>query len=85
MSSTSTESLRLANTKLRAGLARLQPELNSAAVTPDPDGTATATLRVGGLPAAERVTIDAAAPHQGCRAIFDPARGQPVLSCRSTS
>ena len=35
MSSTSTESLRLANTKLRAGLARLQPELNSAAVTPE--------------------------------------------------
>ena len=34
MSRATTESLRLANTNLRAGLARLQPELYRAAVTP---------------------------------------------------
>jgi hypothetical protein len=33
MPSATTESLRLANIKLRAGLARLQPELNGAPVT----------------------------------------------------
>jgi len=44
MSSATTERLRLANTRLRAGLARLRPELNHAAVAPKDLADLRATL-----------------------------------------
>jgi hypothetical protein len=57
--------------------------LGSAAATPGPTGTATATLTVSDLTVGQPIAIIATADHQQCRAVLDPARSQPALACHA--
>lgn len=53
----------------------------SSAVTPTPNGTATSTLAVSGIPTSELVTINIEAARQHCRASIGLGNDHPVLTC----
>ena len=66
-------------TMARPGASR---SLASTAVTPAPDGTATADLTVSQVQPAEPVVVDATAGNQHCRATLGPT-SRPAPSCRT--
>jgi hypothetical protein len=59
--------------------------LASAAITPDTDGTATRTITVSGLPAAEPVTVQARGGSQQCRAALGAGSARPLVTCGPAS
>ena len=59
--------------------------LASAAITPSTNGTATRSLTVSGLPAAEPVTVVAQGGSQQCRASLGAGSARPVVTCVPTS